>query len=200
MLKKFTLIELLVVIAIIAILASMLLPSLSKARAKGKEIKCQSNERQLSLALSSYAGDYSNWMPVAWDGSVQWMTSLRNNGYLNGVSGVSICPEPNSLNTGYYYGRIAYELKGGMDCNGDGQYAFGRITDYKNPSKKAVISDATNITCASWAVWDWGAAWGIDGRHNNGTVISHADGHGSLYFRREKPYGSYDPGLFIPNY
>jgi len=73
----FTLIELLVVIAIIAILASMLLPALNRARSTARKATCTSNLKQVGTALTMYAGDYAYFPP----GKGANMGTLNTNGW-----------------------------------------------------------------------------------------------------------------------
>lgn len=59
----FTLVELLVVIAIISVLAGMLMPALENAIGSARSIKCQSNQRHISLAMAMYADENNDYFP-----------------------------------------------------------------------------------------------------------------------------------------
>lgn len=153
--KKFTLIELLVVIAIIGILASLLMPSLGKAREKSRRAVCKSNHHQFYLAVISYADDNNGYfLDERKNGKVHKIpTGDRNKlePYLSSWQ-VTYCPSYLKIYDPETILDTSILLLGGLDAASN----IGAQTAWESPmtitadSNLELLADRNEIPSATW--------------------------------------------------
>jgi prepilin-type N-terminal cleavage/methylation domain-containing protein len=143
----FTLVELLVVIGIIALLVSMLLPALNKAREAAKRTQCLSNLHQIHVMLVMYAGQSKDQVPLGYSGSTSGSTQSSNYYISRNAPGA---PDPDPPQLVRYIGlgmlfktRILREGSGeALFCPAwqDHQFGYGSVTNGWPPSRDTVRS------------------------------------------------------------
>lgn len=160
----FTLIELLVVIAIIAVLASMLLPALSKAKESGRKAKCLNNLRNMGLALLMYAEDNNGLIPRGND-PLWWRVLSPNLGgrTTNDYAKVQIylCPSYPNKKQLICYVDNAWTFSSPRDTVGSEVIGLTRITKFQRPVDTIYFADNE---AGSWrpVITDLGSSGSIE--------------------------------------
>lgn len=180
----FTLLEMLVVTAVIAILFSILMPSLRKAKDKAREIECANNMRQTGIALIQYASDNDGYGVIYRDAVTtrSWDYGIVTDKYVTNPQ-VILCPvwAPSIYRRGYGYAYGIYYS--------NAVTTTGRILNKQSPSTSVYLGDSIRHAAESdGSHYQWyffkrlsNVEGHIHLRHSRKTNIFFLDGHTGLY-------------------
>ena len=201
--KAFTLIELLVVIAIIAILMSILMPTLNRAREQGKRIACLNNLKQMVLAWNFYADDYNGKIvnanthagePGAW---VHWEDTMSESQKIQNVEtgalfhyvpNIKLYKCPTGIRGEVCTYSIPDYMNGHLAIAGATPNPLKNRNDIRHPGQQIVFLDEGRLTASSFTIYHYKELWWdqITARHGDGTNFSFVDGH-SEYWKWSDP-------------
>lgn len=135
----FTLIELLIVVAIIGILASIMVPVLSKARENARKASCTNNLKQIGIGLRLYANEHSDSFPTDNNGKSKESLSLLYNSYI-GIREIFSCPS-NSTNTTGLTSQTDFEDGSAQGVSFNCSYGYDPTKDLTINPGVAIASD-----------------------------------------------------------
>ena len=201
----FTIIELLIVIGIIAILASILLPALRRARETSYTARCSSNFKQITAAIFQYAGDYNDIYPeTRFPDGYYWYYHLKSYGITYSPAGeitkynssyLTNCPR--AFSTPYRYDDINLSYGGNYYLmNYQGARPYSRMGQVRKPAQLVMFTEtacSTRVSGRSDALYD---EWFYYGRrrHNGGCVYLFADGH-TIFHKAPRALMGVDPEI-----
>lgn len=206
--KAFTLIELLVVIAIIAILATILIPSISAAKELARTVACKSNLRNMTLGIRMYSQENESWLPTAEPPNREFPDQrhwFMNKDLLDNMNATLletpkggtpiICPshqKPFQWRDGTLipYG-LSYGMNGTWGLGGRPDHLYQRRMDeFEQECKVMVFSDACGIDTAPGIVlYKSCPKANFDFRHRDKVNLSFLDGHIGNKLFEQIPFG-----------